>query len=70
MKPALPLLLLSVFGSLLSVAKSPNFIIIYTDDLGYADTSVQMMDTEPSSRHKFIHTPFTNATICCVSVTS
>jgi arylsulfatase A len=57
MKPALPLLLLSFFSSLLSAAKSPNFIIIYTDDLGYADTSVQMMDADPSSKHKFIHTP-------------
>ena len=56
-KPILPLLLLSVFSSLLSAAKSPNFILIYTDDLGYADTSVQMMDGEPSSKHKFINTP-------------
>jgi arylsulfatase A-like enzyme len=57
MKPVLPLLLLSIFSSLLTAAKSPNFIIIYTDDLGYADTSVQMMDADPSSKHKFIHTP-------------
>jgi arylsulfatase A-like enzyme len=57
MKPVLPLLLLSIFSSLLSAAKSPNFIIIYTDDLGYADTSVQMMDAEANSKHKFIHTP-------------
>jgi hypothetical protein len=57
MKPVLPLLLLSIFSSLLTAAKSPNFIIIYTDDLGYADTSVQMMDAKQSSKHKFIHTP-------------
>jgi len=39
-------------------AKSaPNFIIVYADDLGYADTSVQMMDGEPSTKHDFIQTP-------------
>ena len=37
--------------------KAPNFIIIYADDLGYADTSVQMMDADPSTKHKFIQTP-------------
>jgi len=35
----------------------PNFIILYADDLGYADTSVQMMDDEPSTKHDFIRTP-------------
>jgi arylsulfatase A-like enzyme len=35
----------------------PNFIILYADDLGYADTSVQMMDAEPSTKHDFIRTP-------------
>jgi arylsulfatase A-like enzyme len=37
--------------------KTPNFIILYADDLGYADTSVQMMDSDPSTRHAFIKTP-------------
>ena len=39
------------------LAKSPNFIILYADDLGYADTSVQMMDSDPSTKHAFIKTP-------------
>ena len=39
------------------LAKSPNFIILYADDLGYADTSVQMMDSDPSTKHSFIQTP-------------
>ena len=38
-------------------AKAPNFILIYADDLGYADTSVQMMDDDPTTRHSFIRTP-------------
>jgi arylsulfatase A len=38
-------------------SRSPNFIIIYADDLGYADTSVQMMDADPSTKHDFIQTP-------------
>jgi arylsulfatase A-like enzyme len=38
-------------------AERPNFIILYADDLGYADTSVQMMDADPSTKHDFIQTP-------------
>jgi arylsulfatase A-like enzyme len=41
----------------LSWAKPPNFIILYADDLGYADTSVQMMAADLSTKHKFIQTP-------------
>ena len=39
------------------LAKSPNFILLYADDIGYADTSVQMMDAEPSTKNAFIQTP-------------
>jgi len=46
--------LLAVF----SFAKdSPNFIIIYMDDLGWHQTSVRMMDSEPMSKHSFYKTP-------------
>lgn len=38
-------------------AEAPNFILIYADDLGYADTSVQMMNDDPTTRHSFIRTP-------------
>ena len=37
--------------------KPPNFILIYMDDLGWADTSVPMMDEEPDSRSDFNQTP-------------
>ena len=51
------LILLLALSAQLAQAKEPNFILIYADDLGYADTSVQMMDDDPSTRHDFIQTP-------------
>ena len=45
-------------SSFTSVAKdTPNFIIIYMDDLGWHQTSVRMMDSEPMSKHSFYKTP-------------
>ncbi len=35
----------------------PNFLLIYVDDLGWADTSVPMMDGEPDSKSDFCRTP-------------
>ena len=57
MKNTFYVLFLAFVCSAWSASKAPNFIIIYIDDLGYADTSVQMMDGDPRTRHKFIHTP-------------
>ena len=50
-------LLFFVLAAQLVAETSPNFILIYADDLGYADTSVQMMDADPSTKHDFIRTP-------------
>ena len=48
----LPLLVVFSFAK-----DSPNFIIIYMDDLGWHQTSVRMMDSEPKSKHSFYKTP-------------
>jgi arylsulfatase A len=55
-KNILSLLFLTLVHQVLAQTP-PNFIILYADDLGYADTSVQMMDAEPSTKHDFIRTP-------------
>ena len=45
-------------ASLTSAASdAPNFILMYIDDLGWADTSVPMMDSEPESKSDFYQTP-------------
>ena len=53
--------LLAIAFTLLSLPVNaddlPNFIIIYVDDLGWADTSVQMMDSDPESASDFHQTP-------------
>ncbi len=50
-------LLLLMLATHAAAGEAPNFIVIYADDLGYADTSVQMMDADPSTKHDFIQTP-------------
>jgi hypothetical protein len=38
-------------------ATGPNFVVFYVDDLGWADTSVRMIDDEPLSKSDFNQTP-------------
>ena len=52
----LPPLLLSIL-CLTQLSARPNFIILYIDDLGWADTSVRMMDCDPDSASDFNQTP-------------
>ena len=39
----------------------PNIILFYVDDLGWADTSVRMMDSDPESASDFHQTPHLEA---------
>jgi len=41
----------------ISAADLPNFVIFYTDDLGWADTSVRMMKDRADSASDFYQTP-------------
>ena len=51
------LLTLSLLTSSLWAKKSPNFLIIYADDLGYTQTSVPMMKGRPELAHDLHRTP-------------
>ena len=47
----------SATGSESDAFKSPNIILILTDDQGWTDTSVQMMDDRPDSKSDYYRTP-------------
>jgi arylsulfatase A-like enzyme len=50
-------LCLAALASVSQAATGPNFVIFYVDDLGWADSSVRMMDDEPLSASDFYRTP-------------
>jgi arylsulfatase A-like enzyme len=58
-----PLLILFLSGLLCwgEAAGRPNFILVYVDDLGWADTSVRMMEEDPESASDFHQTPHLEA---------
>ncbi|MEC9094610.1 MAG: sulfatase [Planctomycetota bacterium] len=46
-----------LLGTAIGATDQPNFIIVYVDDLGWADTSVRMMNQDPESASDFNQTP-------------
>lgn len=50
-------LFVAAFAGVCQAATPPSFVIFYVDDLGWADTSVRMMDHEPLSVSDFYQTP-------------
>jgi len=51
------LLLLTLFAATTLAAKAPNFVVIYIDDLGWAQTSVEMIEGDPETRSDYFQTP-------------
>ena len=55
------LALVSLVPGVVSAGERPNFVIVYVDDLGWADTSVRMMENDPESASDFHQTPHLEA---------
>ena len=51
------ILLLTLFAATTLAAKAPNFVLIYIDDLGWAQTSVEMIEGDPETRSDYFQTP-------------
>lgn len=49
--------LLMLALTLLAKPESPNFVVVYMDDLGWADTSVPMIEGREETRSDFYQTP-------------
>ena len=41
----------------LDAKKPPNFVLVYMDDLGWAETSVEMIEGRSDTRSDFYQTP-------------
>ena len=55
--PVKVILLLTLFAATTLAAKAPNFVLIYIDDLGWAQTSVEMIEGDPETRSDYFQTP-------------
>ena len=50
-------LLLGSTASAYAASQSPNFLLVYIDDLGWTDTSVEMIKDRPDTKNAFYQTP-------------
>ena len=48
---------MTLFFTTILAAKAPNFVLIYIDDLGWAQTSVEMIEGNPETRSDYFQTP-------------
>jgi hypothetical protein len=51
------ILIFPFLASLLNAAKAPNFVLVYMDDLGWAETSVPMIKGRADTSSDFNQTP-------------
>jgi arylsulfatase A-like enzyme len=56
-KHCLITLTLSLLAASVSAAEAPNFVLIYVDDLGWAETSVEMIEGRADTRSDYFQTP-------------
>ena len=47
----------ALLSSISSAATPPNFVLVYVDDLGWAETSVEMIKGRPDTRSDYYQTP-------------
>ena len=57
MKPSLAYFAILLFPTLLGATLSPNFVLVYVDDLGWAETSVEMIQGRSDTRSDYYRTP-------------
>ena len=50
MKPSLAYFALLLFPTLSGATQPPNFVLVYVDDLGWAETSVEMIQGRSDTR--------------------
>ena len=54
---SIKLLILLLSPTVLCAAQPPNFVLVYVDDLGWAETSVEMIKGRPDTRSDYFQTP-------------
>ncbi len=57
MKPSLADFALLLFPPLSAATQPPNFVLVYVDDLGWAETSVEMIQGRSDTRSDYYRTP-------------